>query len=98
MDFGMPALIELPALEDCAKLCRELGLQFVELNMNLPQYQTDRIDRDRLRKICEEYGIYFTLHLDENLNPTDLTPMSPRHTFGRRRMPLLLQSGWISRC
>ena len=46
MDFGMPALIELPALEDCAKLCRELGLQFVELNMNLPQYQTDRIDRD----------------------------------------------------
>ena len=74
MDFGMPALIELPALEDCAKLCRELGLQFVELNMNLPQYQTDRIDRDCLRKIREEYGIYFTLHLDENLNPTDFNP------------------------
>ena len=74
MDFGMPTLIELPALEDCAKLCRELGLQFVELNMNLPQYQTDQIDRDRLRKIREEYGIYFTIHLDENLNPADFNP------------------------
>ena len=74
MDFGMPTLIELPAPEDCAKLCRELGLQFVELNMNLPQYQPDRIDRDRLRKIREEYGIYFTIHLDENLNPADFNP------------------------
>ena len=74
MDFGMPTLIELPALEDCAKLCRELALQFVELNMNLPQYQPDRIDRDRLRKIREEYGIYFTIHLDENLNPADFNP------------------------
>lgn len=74
MDFGMPTLIELPDPEDCGALCRELGLQFVELNMNLPQYQTDRIDRDRLRKIREEYGIYFTIHLDENLNPADFNP------------------------
>lgn len=74
MDFGMPTLIELPEPEDCARLCRELGLQFVELNMNLPQYQPDRIDRDRLRKIREEYGLYFTLHLDENLNPCDFNP------------------------
>ena len=71
IDLGMPALIELPEPEDCGALCRELGLQFVELNMNLPQYQPDRIDRDRLRKIREEYGIYFTIHLDENLNPAD---------------------------
>lgn len=74
MDFGMPTLIELRSLEDCAKLCRELGLQFVELNMNLPQYQTERIDAGRLRKVGEEYGIYFTIHLDENLNPADFNP------------------------
>ena len=71
IDLGMPALIELPEPEDCGALCQELGLQFVELNMNLPQYQPDRIDKDRLRKIREEYGIYFTIHLDENLNPAD---------------------------
>ena len=27
MDFGMPYLIETPAIEDAAVLCRELGLQ-----------------------------------------------------------------------
>lgn len=70
-DLGMPTLIELPGPEDCAGLCRELGLQFIELNMNLPQYQTDRIDIERLERIKEEYGIYFTIHLDENLNPSD---------------------------
>lgn len=74
MDLGMPTLIELRSPEDCARLCRELGLQFVELNMNLPQYQTDRIDVERLRKIGAEYGIYFTLHLDENLDPADFNP------------------------
>lgn len=74
LELGMPTLIELRSLEDCAKLCGELGLWFVELNMNLPQYQTDRTDVEQLRKIKEEYGIYFTIHLDENLNPADFNP------------------------
>ena len=74
MELGMPTLIELPEPEDCAGLCRELGLQFVELNMNLPQYQADQIDVERLQKVKEEYNVYFTLHLDENLNPCDFNP------------------------
>ena len=74
IDLGMPTLVELRSPEDCARLCRELGLQFVELNMNLPQYQTDQIDPERLGKICESYNIYFTIHLDENLNPGDFNP------------------------
>lgn len=74
MDYGMPTLIELPDIEDCAVLCRELGLQFVELNMNLPQYQLDKIDADAFRKIADEYGIYYTIHLDENLNVSDFNP------------------------
>lgn len=83
MDLGMPTLIELPEPEDCAELCRELGLQFVELNMNLPQYQTNQINRERLEKISTDYQIYFTLHLDENLNPCDFNPsiaQAYRHT------------------
>lgn len=39
MDFGMPTLIENKNLEENISLCRELGLQFVELNMNFPMYQ-----------------------------------------------------------
>ncbi|MDL2287038.1 sugar phosphate isomerase/epimerase [Eubacteriales bacterium OttesenSCG-928-G02] len=71
MQFGMPTLIELKGAESCAALCRELGLAFVELNMNLPEYQTDNFDVARLTQIADKYGIYYTIHLDENLNPCD---------------------------
>ncbi len=69
MQFGMPTLIELKSLTDCAALCRELGLAFVELNMNFPAYQADRLDTARMREIAERYGIYFTIHLAEDMNP-----------------------------
>ncbi|NLA76880.1 MAG: sugar phosphate isomerase/epimerase [Clostridiales bacterium] len=71
MEYGMPTLIELPKLENCAALCRKLGLQFIELNMNLPQYQPEQIDIARFREIAEKYGVYYTIHLDENLNVSD---------------------------
>ncbi len=68
MDFGMPTLIELPGIEDCAKLCSELGLKFIEVNMNLPQYQPDKIDVDEFLSIAKKYGIYYTIHADENFD------------------------------
>jgi|LSQX01.2.fsa_nt_gb sugar phosphate isomerase/epimerase len=71
MQFGMPTLIELESLDSCATLCRELGLDFIELNMNLPEYQVDRLDVERLLQIAEEYSTYYTIHFDENLNPCD---------------------------
>ncbi|MDT8717688.1 sugar phosphate isomerase/epimerase [Clostridium sp. 19966] len=71
IDFGMPTLIETTSLENCAKLCKELGLKFIELNMNMPQYQEENMDIKKLRKICENEDIYFTIHLDENLNVCD---------------------------
>ena len=74
LELGMPALLALPSLLDCAQLCRELGLQFVELNMNLPQYQPGRVQPGLFREIAERYGIYYTLHLDENLNVSDFNP------------------------
>lgn len=70
-DLGMPTLIEISEIEDCTALCAELGLQFVELNMNMPQYQIDRLDAKRLAELSEKYGIYYTIHLDENLNVSD---------------------------
>ncbi len=44
MLFGMPTLIETNTLEDCAVLCKDLNLDFIELNMNLSQYQLQNID------------------------------------------------------
>lgn len=70
-NYGMPTLIETSTLEECAKLCAELELDFIELNMNLPQYQPDKIDVDYYKSIAKKYDIYYTIHLDENLNVCD---------------------------
>ena len=70
-NYGMPTLIETSSLEECAKLCAKLGLDFIELNINLPQYQLDKIDVDYFKRIADKYGIYYTIHLDENLNVCD---------------------------
>lgn len=73
-NYGMPTLIETSTLEECAKLCAELGLVFIEFNMNLPQYQLDKIDIAYFNSIADKYGIYYTIHLDENLNISDFNP------------------------
>lgn len=72
MDVGMPTLVELPTLEENARLAAALGLKFVEINMNLPMYQAHRLTRARL---APRHGVYFTLHLDEGLNPFDFNPL-----------------------
>ena len=68
MDFGMPTLIGCASPQESAALCRRLGLSFIELNMNLPEYQPDRLE-EVLKNRPDD--IYYTLHLDENLNPFD---------------------------
>ena len=69
--FGMPTLIECPSLEQSLMLCSELGLDFVELNMNLPEYQLDQINTADAKQLFQQYGKYPTIHLDENLNVCD---------------------------
>lgn len=76
MDFGMPTLIENKNLEENVFLCKELGLQFVELNMNFPMYQVPQLEETAyLKNLAQENGIYFTIHLDENLNVCDFNPL-----------------------
>ena len=76
LQFGMPTLIENRTPEENAALCSRLGLRFVELNMNFPEYQAGRLeDTDRLLEIGDRYGIYYTIHLDENLNIADFNPL-----------------------
>ena len=84
MVYGMPTLIEYDTVEENLALCRWLGLDFIELNMNLPQYQTQAL-REHLhdyRKLAAETGVFFTLHLDENLNFADFNPLV-REAYGR---------------
>jgi len=70
----MPTLIECKSIEENMGLCKGLGLCFIELNMNLPQYQVEKIDDNLYRSLMKEYGIFFTLHLPEELNISDFNP------------------------
>lgn len=72
MDFGMPTLIENKNMEETAALCKELDLQFIELNMNFPMYQVPQLEETGyLKDLAERHYLYYTIHLDENLNVCD---------------------------
>lgn len=74
LKFGMPTLIETDTIEQCAALCAACGLSFVEMNMNLPQYQVQTMDTALLAAVAKQYGIGYTIHLDENMNVADFNP------------------------
>ena len=63
--FGMPTLIETATIEECAALCRDAGLDFIEMNMNLPQYQVETMNEAHLKRVAKDYEIAYTIHLDE---------------------------------
>ena len=76
LEYGMPTLIENKTLEENITLCKELGVSFIELNMNFPEYQIDKIEEiDWFIKKADEAGIYYTIHLDENMNVADFNPL-----------------------
>lgn len=98
LQFGMPTLIENRTLEDNIRLCKELGLQFLELNMNFPEYQLHALEQtDKFYAAADEAGLYYTIHLDENFNIADFNPLvaeaylkTMRRTIGvaKRLLPL----------
>ena len=69
MHFGMPYLLEMHSVEECCALAHELRLSFVELNANFPDCQTDVLDPASLIRLKKQYGLYFTLHLEEECDP-----------------------------
>ena len=76
IQFGMPTLIENRTPEENVALCESLGLKFIELNMNFPEYQVDKLEQtDEFIELAEKAGIYYTIHLDENLNIADFNPL-----------------------
>lgn len=69
MDFGMPYLLEIHSIEECCALAKELGLQFVELNANFPDCLLEKLDPAELHRLGKKYGLYFTLHIEEECDP-----------------------------
>ena len=44
IDYGMPALLENGTLEANIATCKENGLDFIELNVNLPEYGVQALE------------------------------------------------------
>ena len=69
MTFGMPFLLETATMEDACRLCRELGLSFVELNANFPACQAEGLRAEELLRLKAGYDIDFTFHVEEECDP-----------------------------
>ena len=103
LQFGMPTLIENRTLQENVALCSGLGLQFIELNMNYPEYQLNSLEQtDVFLEAAGKVGIYYTIHLDENLDIADFNPLiskayleTVRRTIevAKRLLPLKNQCG-----
>lgn len=75
MDFGMPYLLEMHSIQECCALAKELGLQFVELNANFPDCLLEKLDPADLHRLSRQYGVYFTLHMEEECDPFSFNSM-----------------------
>lgn len=81
MRYGMPTLIELNSLEENMRLCKTLGLDFVELNMNVPEYQTETLNSVEVNGLKAKYGVDLTMHLPENFYFADFNGFMRQAAF-----------------
>lgn len=72
--IGMPGLIEYKTIEENIQVAKELDLDFIELNMNLPIY-SHLMDTGHVKNLLEENNLQVSLHLSENFDPCDLNPV-----------------------
>ena len=78
MKYGAPTMVEMESLEQGAEVCRKLGLDFLELNINFPQYTLTALEPEKLKKLAVENNIFYTLHLDDHMNIADFNPAVAR--------------------
>ena len=74
LKFGAPTMVEMETLEQAAQVCAELNLDFLELNINFPQYLLKELDAEKLKELSTRYGIFYTLHLDDEMSIADFNP------------------------
>ena len=74
LKFGAPTMVEMETLEQAAQVCAELNLDFLELNINFPQYLLKELDAEKLKELSALHGIFYTLHLDDEMSIADFNP------------------------
>ena len=56
MKLGMPQLFEFDTIEENLILCKELGLDFIELNLNFG-YCRKEMEQKTVKSLLEKYNI-----------------------------------------
>ncbi|SES88713.1 sugar phosphate isomerase/epimerase [Paenibacillus sp. NFR01] len=74
MRLGMPTLIEFRDIHENIRLCKELDLAFIELNMNLPICLPETMPANEIMRLKRLHGIDFTIHLPEELDLSSFHP------------------------
>lgn len=82
---GMPSLMELDSLEQNVKVAQQLGLSFVELNLDVPIYLPERLPASMLKEAGEDTGLFFTVHAPENVELASPHPAIRRGNLERMR-------------
>lgn len=75
IQFGMPTLLETNTVAQASALCAELELSFLELNTNFPQYQAHLLCPEELNRLSREYGIFYTIHLNDEMAVAEFNPL-----------------------
>ena len=74
LKYGAPTMVEMENLEQAVQVCAGLKLDFLELNINFPQYLLHALDVEKLKALSEKHGIFYTLHLDDEMSIADFNP------------------------
>ena len=68
LKYGMPTLIEYNTLEENVKLCSELELSFIELNLGMSYCLPENNSIDNLIKLKEKHKLEFILYFPEEID------------------------------
>ena len=74
MIYGIPTLMEFSDKEVLARFCADHGFRFVEMNMTFPWFQPGTVDAGMVRALMQKYGVGFTVHLHDQVNPFEFSP------------------------
>ena len=64
----MPTLVEYNDINQNVELCKHLGTNFIELNLNLPYCLPENLPADKLLEISNKHNIFFTIHFPEEID------------------------------
>ena len=88
MIYGIPTLMAYSDIDALTRYCAENGFRFVEMNMTFPWFQSGSVTADTIRALERKYGVEFTIHLHDQVNPFEFSPELRRGSIENVRFAL----------